>query len=87
MEYLGLWKLKRMLALSKGSFRTIEESELSTLEENDYTKRVKMMFRAGFIISESTLSICFKPVADEPVLPQDEGKPITKTVSCLSRSP
>lgn len=87
MEYLGLWKLKRMLALSKGSFRTIEESELSTLEENDYTKRVKMMFRADFIISESTLSICFKPGADEPVLPQDEGKPITENGILLESFP
>ena len=87
MEYIGLWKLKKMTALSRGSFRTVEVDDLSTLEDNDYSNRVRMMFRADFIISDSALSICYKPSADEPIPPQDEGKPITENGIILESFP
>ena len=87
MEYIGLWKLKKMTALTKGRFQVISEDDLSSLEDNDYTNRVRMMFRADFIISDSALSICYKPSADEPIPPQDEGKEITENGIILESFP
>ena len=87
MEYPGLWKLRKMTALTKGSFQVISEDDLSSLEDNNYTKRVKMMFRSDFIISDSSLSIYYKPSDGEPILPQDEGKPITENGILLESFP
>ena len=87
MEYIGLWKLRKMTALTKGSFRVISEDDLSSLEDNNYTKRVKMMFRSDFIISDSSLSIYYKPSDGEPILPEDEGKPITENGILLESFP
>ena len=87
MEYPGLWKLRKMTALTKGSFQVISEDDLSSLEDNKYTKRVKMMFRSDFIISDSSLSIYYKPSDGEPILPEDEGKPITENGILLESFP
>ena len=87
MEYIGLWKLRKMTALTKGRFQVISEDDLSSLEDNNYTKRVKMMFLSDFIISDSSLSICYKPSANEPILPQDEGKEITENGIVLESFP
>ena len=87
MEYLGLWKLRKMTALTKGSFRVISEDDLSSLEDNKYTKRVKMMFRSDFIISDSSLSIYYKPSDGEPILPEDEGKEMTERGILLDSFP
>ena len=87
MEYLGLWKLRKMTALTKGSFQVISEDDLSSLEDNNYTKRVKMMFRSDFIISDSSLSIYYKPSDGEPILPEDEGKEMTERGILLDSFP
>ena len=87
MEYPGLWKLRKMTALTKGSFQVISEDDLSSLEDNNYTKRVKMMFRSDFIISDSSLSIYYKPSDGEPILPEDEGKEMTERGILLDSFP
>ena len=87
MEYPGLWKLRKMTALTKGSFRVISEDDLSSLEDNNYTKRVKMMFLSDFIISDSSLSIYYKPSDGEPILPEDEGKEMTERGILLDSFP
>ena len=87
MEYIGLWKLKKMTALTKGRFRVISEDDLSSLEDNNYTKRVKMMFLSDFIISDSSLSIYYKPSDGEPILPEDEGKEMTERGILLDSFP
>ena len=87
MEYPGLWKLRKMTALTKGSFQVISEDDLSSLEDNNYTKRVKMMFRSDFIISDSSLSIYYKPSDGEPILPEDEGKEMTERGILLESFP
>ncbi len=87
MEYPGLWKLRKMTALTKGSFQVISEDDLSSLEDNKYTKRVKMMFRSDFIISDSSLSIYYKPSDGEPILPEDEGKEMTERGILLDSFP
>ena len=46
-----------------------------------------MMFRSDFIISDSSLSIYYKPSDGEPILPQDEGKPITENGILLESFP
>ena len=87
MEYPGLWKLRKMTALTKGRFRVISEDDLSSLEDNNYTKRVKMMFLSDFIISDSSLSIYYKPSDGEPILPEDEGKEMTERGILLDSFP
>ena len=87
MEYPGLWKLRKMTALTKGRFRVISEDDLSSLEDNNYTKRVKMMFLSDFIISDSSLSIYYKPSDGEPILPEDEGKEMTEKGILLDSFP
>lgn len=87
MEYPGLWKLRKMTALTKGSFRAISEDDLSSLEDNKYTKRVKMMFLSDFIISDSSLSIYYKPSDGEPILPEDEGKQMSERGILLDSFP
>ena len=76
-----------MTALTKGSFQVISEDDLSSLEDNKYTKRVKMMFRSDFIISDSSLSIYYKPSDGEPILPEDEGKEMTERGILLDSFP
>lgn len=87
MEYIGLWKLRKMTALTKGSFQVISEDDLSSLEDNKYTKRVKMMFLSDFIISDSSLSIYYKPSDGEPILLEDEGKEMTERGILLDSFP
>ena len=87
MEYPGLWKLRKMTALTKGRFQAISEDDLSSLEDNNYTKRVKMMFLSDFIISDSSLSIYYKPSDGEPILPEDEGKEMTERGILLDSFP
>ena len=76
-----------MTALTKGRFQVISEDDLSSLEDNNYTKRVKMMFRSDFIISDSSLSIYYKPSDGEPILPEDEGKEMTERGILLDSFP
>ena len=87
MEYPGLWKLRKMTALTKGRFQVISEDDLSSLEDNNYTKRVKMMFLSDFIISDNSLSIYYKPSDGEPILPEDKDKEMTEKGILLDSFP
>lgn len=65
MDYLGIWKLKEMLWLVDGKFRKISDTEIASLANSERNRELKCMFRAEFIISETSLDVLY---------PEDEGE-------------
>ena len=76
MEFLGKWKLKKMLSADENGVKLLEGEELLKLAAEDGD--IEKLLRSDFYITEEAIEIYFRPNEEEMPLAIEEGWEITE---------
>ena len=73
MDFLGNWKLKKMLSADENGVKMFDRAALEAMGDEDILK----MLRADFIISETAIDVYYMPTEAEMPLVEEEGWELT----------
>ncbi|MBR2930539.1 MAG: hypothetical protein IKC32_04850 [Clostridia bacterium] len=76
MEFLGKWKLKKMLSADENGVKLLEGEELLKLAAEDGD--IEKLLRSDFYITEEAIEIYFRPNEEEIPMAIEEGLEITE---------
>ncbi|MBE6630239.1 MAG: hypothetical protein E7624_05250 [Ruminococcaceae bacterium] len=74
MDFLGNWKLKKMLSADENGVKMFDRAEIEAMGDEDLLK----MLAADFIISESAIDVYYQPTEEEMPMVEEEGWELTE---------
>ena len=74
MDFLGNWKLKKMLSADENGVKMFDRAEIEAMGDEDLLK----MLAADFIISESAIDVYYRPTEEEMPMVEEEGWELTE---------
>ena len=73
MDFLGNWKLKKMLSADENGVKMFDRAEIEAMGDEDLLK----LLAADFIISETAIDVYYMPTEAEMPLVEEEGWELT----------
>ena len=74
MDFLGNWKLKKMLSADENGVKMFDRAEIKAMGDEDLLK----LLAADFIISESAIDVYYQPTEEEMPMVEEEGWELTE---------
>ena len=74
MDFLGNWKLKKMLSADENGVKMFDRAEIEAMGDEDLLK----LLAADFIISESAIDVYYQPTEEEMPMVEEEGWELTE---------